>query len=123
MNPPDKTAQNTGLQIFNAKSLDLRLSSDRKACELILKYFFRETPELLSLLAKSAEEDNEAQFKKAAHKLKGSAANASAETISFTAERLEKCDFLKEKKQIKEVLEDLEKEFLLFSDCVKNEGF
>jgi HPt (histidine-containing phosphotransfer) domain-containing protein len=107
---PLKKAPSSGL-VFDQAGLMKRLGGNEGLAEKLVQQFLADTPSQLCALRKMMEDGDGPSARRQAHKLKGAAANLSADALRGVAFQAEQAALAGELKKLAELLPAMEGEF------------
>ncbi len=105
LGPPD------GGEVFDRSGLLKRLGGNRGLADRLVREFLADTPSQLRILRKLLEDGDAESARRQAHKLKGAAANLSAEALREVALHAEQAAMAGQLNQVAELLASMEGEF------------
>jgi PAS domain S-box-containing protein len=119
----EQTITETGILVFDADSLLMRLMGDRQLATAILQGFIEDFPARLNGLREQLLTANRSGVRLQAHALKGSAATVSADSLSACALKIERAASAGEIDRPDEFLPQVIVEFEQFRKVLEDEGW
>jgi PAS domain S-box-containing protein len=109
--PAKKADSSPGDNVFDRTGLLKRLAGNRGLADRLVQEFLADTPSQLCILRRHLEESDAPSARRQAHKLKGAAANLSADTLRAVAFQAEQAAMAGQLNQLRELLPAMEGEF------------
>ncbi len=97
--------------VFDRQDLNNRLMGDKEGVKTILEVWLKDMPPLINSLGESVEQCDYSQISYIAHQVKGAAANIGANTLRFSAQRLENAVNGKSAESIDRLFRDIREQF------------
>ncbi|HOD42147.1 MAG TPA: response regulator, partial [Candidatus Wallbacteria bacterium] len=109
--------------VFNFENLKYNMDNDNQLMQEIIKMFIEAWPVYIKDIEKAIEENSPDMLRHCAHRLKGSALNASAEEIAATLLKLEEIGKSGSTADARETFDSLEGDFNRYISAISRDGF